>query len=350
MARSRGNPSLRRPPRTTLRDVAAYAGVSVATSSHVANGRAGVSEKSRRAVLAAIEELQYIPNVVGKSINGKPCGLIGAVVPVAQPPLFPSIVTGLSSEAEKAGLPLFVSYSQDRSRNEVRSVHIFRQLFVNGIVLAGHTGPHDLPLILDTMDHGVPVVQVERRIPGLDTPFVGSCNFEEARDATSQLLAKGHQSVGMLAGPVDYSVYGERLAGYRKALFAGGCEWDPEWVYQADSDSGATNLKDRLLQYFRRENAPRALLCFGIHGQTLVDALDQAEEAGMGNRDVVLFDMAPDLHTKGRVFQNIVQDGFALGAAALRLLLQMANPEGPASREIRLPCQRHFLPAYEDET
>lgn len=343
MAKRPGNPSSLRSPRISLRDVAKHAGVSVATCSHVINGRSGVSEKSRLAVSDAIEQLQYIPNVIGKAVNGKPSGLIGVVVPIADPPLFPSIINGLSSEAENAGLPLFVSYSQDNINNERQSIQIFRQLFVNGIILAGHATEDNVSLIRDTIEHGVPVVQIERRIDGLNTPYVGSCNFEAAREITGKLLAKGHDSVGLIAGPAEYSVHTERMAGYREALSSCKCKFKPEWICRIDPQADAPDIQKTVEQYLRGDNAPRAFLCYNIKGPEMIIALEAVAEAGIENIEVVSFDMPHDLNTKGWSFRNVMQNGFAMGVEAMRVLSQMTDSATSIPDEIRLPC----LPAEE---
>src|SRR5947207_14835962 len=95
----------------TIHDVAARAGVSVATVSRVLNGKELVREETSRHVLAAAKSLRYVPNVAARSLSIRRWQTIGIVLPDVHGEFFSEVIRGIDVAARRAGYHILVSGS-----------------------------------------------------------------------------------------------------------------------------------------------------------------------------------------------------------------------------------------------
>ena len=102
----------------TIKEVAAKSGVGIGTVSRVLNNSPQISEATRKKVLKAIKELDYVPNVAGKRLSQKKSYVIAVLVPVIDHPFFARLVSNLEIEADKKGYSLLLATSQHRIEKE----------------------------------------------------------------------------------------------------------------------------------------------------------------------------------------------------------------------------------------
>ena len=139
-ARWRGRPALKQPPQlrsstqpnsefvSTIKDVAALAGVSFTTVSHVLNDTRPVSADARRRVLAAVEQIGYLPSAVARSLRKSETKIIGVLVPNVRNPFFAELVCGVEECCRLAGFSVFLCNSdndpkrQQHAREKERSM------------------------------------------------------------------------------------------------------------------------------------------------------------------------------------------------------------------------------------
>src|SRR5437868_3935136 len=140
----------------TIHDVAARAGVSVATVSRVLNGKELVREETSRHVRAAAKSLRYVPNVAARSLSGQRSQTIGIVLPDVHGEFFSEVIRGVDLAARRAGYHILVSGSHSDT-GEMLDVLAAMRGRVDGLVVmapdlaitALHTQlPQDLPLVL----------------------------------------------------------------------------------------------------------------------------------------------------------------------------------------------------------
>src|SRR5436305_8185633 len=98
-------------PAVTIHDVAARAGVSVATVSRVLNSKDLVREETSRQVLAAAKSLRYVPNIAARSLSIRRSQTIGIVLPDVHGEYFSEVIRGVDVAARKAGYHILVSGS-----------------------------------------------------------------------------------------------------------------------------------------------------------------------------------------------------------------------------------------------
>src|ERR1043165_5515234 len=147
----------RRPSAVTIHDVAARAGVSVATVSRVLNGKELVREETSRQVLAAAKHLRYVPNVAARSLSIRRSQTIGIVLPDVHGEFFSEVIRGIDVSARTAGYHILVSGSHSDA-GEMLAVLETMHGRVDGLVvmapdvaLASLREPlaSGLPLVLD---------------------------------------------------------------------------------------------------------------------------------------------------------------------------------------------------------
>ena len=179
-------------PAPTIKDVAARAGVSIATASNVVNGNRPVGNKSWRAVETAIAELGYRVNRAASSLRGQPSRLIGMVVPEIENVYFAGLVHRAEKEAERDGYDLLIASSSEDPAVERRRVEALVGRKVDGLLIAPY---HDSPVGPFT-DRALrnslpPTVLIDRGggVEGLDTVDAATKSAPTMQRAISSNLA-----------------------------------------------------------------------------------------------------------------------------------------------------------------
>jgi LacI family transcriptional regulator len=185
----------------SLADVSRRAGVSVATASRVLNGSAHpVSERTRRRVLRAAEELGYSPSALARALVTKRSRIIGVVVGDIVDPYFAEITRGVEDVAAGAG------YVEDPLGED----------------LAG--------AVTRARERGMEVVSVALR--DFDCPRIHADNRAAAHDMTEYLITLGHRRIAFIGGPPGLYASRDRFEGFHDAMSAAGLE--PDLVHDGD--------------------------------------------------------------------------------------------------------------------
>lgn len=199
-----------------IKDVAARAGVSVASVSRALSGRPGVSEATRRRVLVAARELDYHPDQVARSLRRRQANLIGLVISSIENRFFTQIAHAAEQAALRHGYNLLVSSTDERLDREEASISVLRQQLVAGIVLAPAPGDSSLRSYL-TVDQP-PIVLINRDLGDPRYPSVLAADEEAAYRCTSWLIHEGRRCIGVIRGLDDITTTRERIKGYARAL------------------------------------------------------------------------------------------------------------------------------------
>ncbi|WP_312877731.1 LacI family DNA-binding transcriptional regulator [Lentzea indica] len=219
------------PPRSrvTIRDVAAQAGVSVATVSKVLNQRYGVSADTFARVQAVIKELGYEASLVAQSLRNHRTNVIGILVADIEP-FSTELLKGAADALRGTGFELVVYSAGGRTGDpqgwEQRYLTRLSGTLVDGAVLV--TPAVDLEGL-----PGTPVVAVDPHTGRAALPTVDSDNLHGGRLATEHLLALGHRRIALLTGREDLKSAQQRETGYRRALVAAGVPVDENLIRRA---------------------------------------------------------------------------------------------------------------------
>ena len=309
----------RGPKAPSISDVAREARVSVFTVSAVINNTGRVSATLGRRVEAAIQKLNYRPNLLARSLAKQQTHTLGMVVTDIANPFFPAIVRGAEDAAQKAGYSVLLCNSDDKQQKEALYLELLLSKRVDGIILNKTPGELSLTQRKLLADANVPIVLLMRTCPGLKTDVVQTDDRQGAFDAVSHLARIGHRRIALVSGPMNVSNARARRQGYCKALDASGLERLPDLIFEGNYriDSG---YRAGLALLPRR---PDAILVTNY--LMTVGLMSAADEIGMRCPEdfaLVSFDDYPWLGCFRPRLTTIELPKYELGDTAVRLLLE----------------------------
>ncbi len=320
------------PPRVTMAQLAAEAGVSVPTVSKVINGRDDVAESTRARVERIISQHGYRQ----RRRSGPPPGprLIDLVFNELGNPWAVEVIRGVERTARPAGVEVVLS--------ECLGAHRPRQEWLASVLARRPAG---VIMVFSDLEDGQRTQLVARGIPHVivdpigevepGVASVGSANYHGGLIATRHLLELGHRDVAVITGPLDTFCSRARLGGYRDALLEAGLPYREELVHAGDfSVEGGLRIACELLAAPDRPTAVFAcndLMAFGV--------LRAARDLGVavpGELSVVGYDDLPAAEWVGPELTTVHQPLHEMAEAATRLLLALADGEEPAAPRMDL--------------
>ena len=209
--------------RVTIRDVAAAAGVSHQTVSRVLNRRPDVADETRARVWQVIEEMNYRPSAIARSLSQQRSLTLG-IVTAGLKYVGPShTLNGITKQAEALGYTLLLKELPDFHANDVQPLlNSLLERRVDGILWAvPEVGDNRgwLEKQLDRLAMPMIFMTMEAR-PGVSTVAID--NYAGGRIATEHLLQQGFRHIAHISGPLDWWEARQRQAGWRDALLAAG--------------------------------------------------------------------------------------------------------------------------------
>lgn len=302
-----------------MREVAEQAQVSVTTVSHVINDTRPVSDELRAKVTAAVDELGYQPNRLARSLRRGETHTIGMIIPDGVNPFFAEVARGIEDTGFEQGYSVILCNSDGNLEKELLYTNVLNEKQVDGIIFvaAGLSQEH----ILGLQQRGLPVVVVDREIPGLPVGTVITDNAQGGWLATGHLLSLGHRRIACLSGPHDLTPSAERVTGYRQALEAAEVFVDERLVLRGDFnyESGYKSMTELLAL----EEPPSAV--FACNDLMAMGAMAAAVESGCrvpADLSVVGFDDIKLASYTIPTLTTVRQPKYEMGAIATRMLLE----------------------------
>jgi LacI family transcriptional regulator len=203
----------RRPASVTIHDVAARAGVSVATVSRVLNGKQLVREETSRQVLDAAKLLRYVPNVAARSLSLRSSQTIGVVLPDVHGEFFSEVIRGIDVAARGEGYHILVSGSHSDAVEMFEVLEAMRGRVDGVIVMAPDLATGNLR---DAISGDLPAVLLNSADKSHDAITID--NYGGARAMMRHLAQLGHERIAFVTGPEHNADARERLRGYRQAM------------------------------------------------------------------------------------------------------------------------------------
>ncbi len=307
-----------------MRDVAERAGVSVGTVSHVLNRPEVVRPELREKVRRVIEELDYRPNAVAKSLRLKRTMTIALVLSDITMPFASAVARAVETLATPTGMSvLFADTDEDPAREE-QAIRTFYDKGVDGLILAPTAGGHGF--LARYLERHWPIVAINRRVEAIQLPTVLSDNAGGAAAATRHLMAHGHRRIGIVTRRDRLSSVRERLDGHTRALAEAGLRADPALVVEeAASLEGGVAAVRRLLACRPR---PTALLSLSS-AMSLGAIVGLREQGSRVPEDVALvgFDDAAWSVAVSPPLTSVALAAEEVGRRAARLLLGWIGEE-----------------------
>jgi LacI family transcriptional regulator len=200
----------------TIADVAQRASVSVSTAARVLSGSGYAGEQTRQRVLRAAEELGYVANHVARSLRLRRTNMIGLLIADVENSFYSVIAKSVESVCKAAGYHVVLCNSSDDPNEETAYLKVLEGIRVDGLIITPTS--HNRHLLERLRQKGIVIVQIDRRVEGLQSDAILVDNEAGAVDAVSHLIAAGHARIGIMTGPLDVTTGRERLQGYERAL------------------------------------------------------------------------------------------------------------------------------------
>ncbi|WP_343518042.1 LacI family DNA-binding transcriptional regulator [Sphingomonas sp.] len=208
----------------TVQDVARAAGVSAMTVSRVMNGGTNVREDTRKAVLAAVEKLNYRPNAAARSLAAGGAAQIGLLYANPSAGYLSQFLIGALEAARRAGSHLVLESCADEG--EAAQAEAIRQLIdaeVRGVVLPPPLSESQT-VRAALAEAGIPWAAIAMGLHEGGTLNVRIDDFEAARAMTRHLIELGHRDIAFIVGHYNQVASAERRRGFVAALEEAGID------------------------------------------------------------------------------------------------------------------------------
>ncbi len=272
---------------STIKHVAARAGVSFTTVSHVLNSTRRVSDSARQRVEAAIAEMGYAPSAVARALKMSETLILGVIVPNITNPFFAELTRGIEDRCRQTDYSVFLCNTDDDAQRQARYLQRLLERRVDGLLLAA-AAADAVPLVRRLEAAQVPTVVIDRTLPGLAADLVRVDHQAGAALGVEHLIGLGHRRIACLAGPFVFAVSRARVAGWRQAMQDATLPIDERWLLEGDFSAAAGHaMTSRLLA----EQDVTAI--FASNDLLAIGALRAAAERGVsvpGRLSVIGFD------------------------------------------------------------
>ena len=316
-----------------MRDVAERAGVSTSTVSHVINHTRFVTPALTDRVRAAMAELGYQPNVLARSLRRKETLTLGMIVPDSSSPFFAMMVRAIEETCFQQGYSVVLTNSEEDPARELSNVSVLLGKQVDGLIfVAVGMGNDDLRRVL----RSVPVVVVDRDLPGIEIDAVLVDNLGGGYQATQHLIELGHRRIACITGPSATTPSAERVIGYYRALGEAGIPADESLVVRGDFQFGSGYAGAKAL--LTRPDPPTAI--FVCNDLMAVGAISAAAELGYcqtADLSIVGFDNITLAAYTTPSLTTVAQPIHEIGRLATEMLIQRIQTPN-------MPYQRRVLP------
>ncbi len=275
-----------RQKRATIRDVAEKAGVSMSAVSQVLNGNAQhVGTVVRERILAVVDELQYRPNAIARSMVRQQTATVGLVITELANPLFVPVVEGVDEILRGAGYHIVLASAPDVA-SEIEAIETLRAQQVDGFIFMSLSVCTSFEHLQRLTRDEIPFVVINRC---LDDPNMHQIQLDDwgaGYVATKHLIELGHRSIGTISGPIHDSPSRrsatERHRGWQQALQEHALSFRPEWLVVGDyTYKGGYVVAKQLIAHniANRQHLPTAL--FVASDVMAVGALRAMQEEGL---------------------------------------------------------------------
>ena len=324
----------------TIEDVAARAGVSIATVSRALTNAKVVRPETRDRVLIAVEALGYRPSGTARALARRRTHTLGLIMTDLAQPFYAELTRAVEAAARSRGYTVVLANGAGDIQREASYLDLLAERRVDGILVAswGVTARHVDWLI----DAPVEVVLVSCRAPGVDLPAILSGSRDGARLAAEHLIALGHRRLAEVTGPPNSAAAADRHAGVLEALRAAGI---PEReLAVAHCDGGFESGERKTAQLLAGRPRPTGILCY--NDLVAAGALRAAHAAGLSvprDLSVVGFDDVPLARMVEPALTTIAQPIAEMGAWAVERMVGALESPDEASHDgpptvVEVPC------------
>lgn len=320
-------------PRVSIAEVAAHARVSTGTVSNTLNHPERVTHHTRERVLAAVQELGFIPNQPARLLTGAPSKTLGLIIVDVKSPFFMELAHSVERAASKAGYVMILCNSENEHARENELLQLLTSQRVAGALLAPAGGGRPIPEDV----FGTPTVLIDYE--GDDHACsVRVDHIAGGRMAAQHLIDLGHTDIAFVGGLPTLRQFEERVQGCQQAMAASGL--DPASLRQVRSEGIGSESGQLSAQHMIAGNAlPSGIICgndllaFGVYRGLAGAGIHVPDDVALVGYDDIEFAanwIVP--------LTSVRQPTREMGATAAQLLIEhVTNPQHEHRRIVLEP-------------
>jgi LacI family transcriptional regulator, galactose operon repressor len=316
--------------KSSIREVAKRAGVSLGTVSNVLNRPEIVADETRERVKSAIAEIGFVRNGSARQLRAGTSRHIGLVVLDVANPFFTEVARGVEDLANQAGYVVILCNSDDSVDKENHYLHVLEEQRAQGVLITPVQS--DASYLQRFRQRGIAVVLLDRPSRIKDLCSVAVDDVRGGELAAAHLLAAGHERIGFVHGPLSIRQIADRRRGVIRAVKAAGLDPDHAIVdipTHAQSSRAGEECVEQLISARAR---PTAVFCANdLLALGLMRGLIKCGISIPGDIALVGYDDIEFASVLATPLTSIRQPKYELGRAATELLLDEAN--NPTSHE-----------------
>lgn len=304
-----------------IEEIAKLSGFSKSTVSRVISNNGYVSKETKEKILKIIEEVNYIPNGIARSLSSNKSNTVAVIIPDIQNLYFGDIIKGISNIMDKNNLNMLVYSTDENIKKEKKVFQNVIEQRPSGIILSISLQHHKKKDIKTLIDSGIPFVLFDRQI--FDETFTGVF-FDDIKGgylATKALINSGHENIAIITGPFSTTNGLNRLEGYKKAMMEKNKKISDENIYEGNFhfDSGYENAK-KILE--KNEKITAIFIC---NNEMTLGALQAIREKNLKIPDdiaIVAYDNHKYFEILGINISAVNRDIEETGMEIAKLLLE----------------------------
>ncbi|GAB2557807.1 LacI family kdg operon repressor [Gracilibacillus alcaliphilus] len=320
------NEGMKAMKKVTIADVAALAGVSKSTVSQYLNNRFDyMGEATKQKIAAAIQQLNYRPNMVARSLKQKSSTTIGVIVANILHVFSTQVIRAIEDFCQEKGFHVIVCNADDNPDKERNYIQMLRAKQVDGIIVFP-TGDN-VELYQQLLDEQYPLVFMDRIVAELDIPAVLLDNHQAVRFVVAEILEKGYQRPAIVSSPLSPQLTPrvERVHRFQQVLAEQELDLFDDYIVSGEM----SELQPKLAKLFDKEQPPDVV--FAINDRVLHEVLAYTRSQQMKIPDdvgVISIDDVSFAHFYTPPLSTISQPAFDMGRKAAEVLFAFIHPSG----------------------
>ena len=310
----------------TINDIAERAGVSLATVSRVMNNSGYVKEETRKKVMDIIEELNYVPNAIARSLSTSKSNSIGVIVPDINNPFFGEVIKGITDVADQNDLNIILFDADESIKKEIKSLKVLKEQRIQGVLIAPTSSEDDLnsEYIKTIESLNVPIVWIDSNVKYTNFSGVFVNSLKGTYDGIEAFIKEGHRDIAIITGRMNSWSAQERLLGYKKALAMNNLPLKNEYILYGNykQESGYRLTKEIL----KMEKRPTAIfVCSNMMTLGCIKALKEENVKIPDEMAIIGFDNIDILNVVGMNISFVVGPSIELGRSSMKVLLDILD-------------------------
>jgi LacI family transcriptional regulator len=308
---------------STIFDVAAKAKVSVITVSRLLNNPDIVSSTTAEKIFRVMDELNYQPSQIARSLVKKKTNTIGVIMPDIKNTFFNSLFRHFEDYASARQYNLLLCNTDEEPAKELKYIKLFQAQRVDGVIIA----PCSKKSVEYLAKSNLNFILVDRAYEDIKSEYVITDHYSGAFEATEYLIQLGHKQIAVLRGSGDLYPDIERYRGFEAAMKKHHLKINNNLMLNCQfDDSNACKMVRELL---KKKEKPTAI--FSFNSLMMAGSIRAIKDIGLEipkHISLICFDEIPGYNIFNPRITCIVQQIEPLGREATKALIERINNNG----------------------